>query len=323
MSAHPAVSAAVVICAYTEERWEELVAAVASVRTQTLAPSELVVVVDNNPALLARARAKIEGATVVANSHAPGNSGARNTGIEVTRAPIVAFIDDDAVADERWLEALLPCYEDATTLGAGGPVLPLWRTRRPRWFTDEFNWVIGCTWTGMAAPDGAIRNPIGTNFSVRRDVIVAVGGFEGRLGRLVRAGKVVAGTADETEVCIRASRIHPDGVFRLVPGARVHHHVPPARATWRYYRERCRLEGTSKAVLTKLVGADSGLASERRYVRSVLPRGVWRELRHGGRTGPLRAGAIVAGLAFTGSAYLRAQLALRRAGAGDLSDRGS
>ena len=315
------MSAAVVICAYTEERWEELVAAVASVRAQTLAASELVVVIDNNPALLERAKSELEGATVVPNSQAPGNSGARNTGIEVTSAPILAFIDDDAVADAGWLEALMPCYEDPSTLGAGGPVVPLWRTPRPRWFTDEFNWVIGCTWTGMAAPDGAIRNPIGTNFSVRRDVIAEVGGFEGRLGRLVRDGKVVAGTADETEVCIRAGQIHPDGVFRLAPGARVHHQVPASRATWRYYRERCRLEGSSKAVLTKLVGTGSGLASERRYVRSVLPRGIWRELRHGGRTGPLRAGAIVAGLAYTGGAYLRAELSLRRSGAGDLSDR--
>lgn len=305
------MSAAVVICAYTEERWDELVAAVASVRAQRLPPSELVVVVDNNAALLQRASTELAATRVVENRDAPGLSGARNTGVNATSAPILAFLDDDAVAEEQWLSALMSSYEQETTLGAGGPVLPMWRDERPLWFTDEFNWVIGCTWTGMEGPGGTIRNPIGTNFSVRRDVIAAVGGFEARLGRRVVAGRPVTGTADETEFCIRARRHHPGGTFRFMPAARVHHHVPPSRATWRYYRQRCGLEGAAKGVLTELAGADAGLSSERRYVRSVLPRGIWRELRHGGPAGALRAGGILAGLAFTAGAYVQARLALR------------
>jgi GT2 family glycosyltransferase len=301
------LTAAVIICAYTGERWDELVGAVASVRAQRVPPQELVVVVDGNAALLARARAELAVTSVVANRHAAGISGARNTGVEATTAPIVGFLDDDAVAEEQWLEAHLEPYEDPTTLGVGGPVLPMRREPPPVWFTDEFNWVVGCTWTGMAAPGGAIRNPVGANFSVRRDVIAAAGGFETRLGR--RAGGT--GTADETEFCIRALRGHPGGAFRFQPAARVHHHVPPARATWRYYRRRCRVEGAAKAVLTDLAGASAGLESERRYVRSVLPRAVWRELR---RRRLLRAGSIVAGLAFTGAAYARGRLALRLAG---------
>lgn len=307
----PAVSVAVVICAYTEERWDELVAAVASVRAQRLPARELVVVVDNNAALLERASAELPATQVIENRHAPGNSGARDTGVDATSAPIVAFLDDDAVAEEQWLSALLSAYEEDTTLGAGGPVLPLWRVDRPAWFTDEFNWVVGCTWTGMEGPSGAIRNPIGANFSVRRDVIAAVGGFEARLGRLVTAGRAMTGTADETEFCIRAVRHHPGGAFRFLPGARVHHHVPPSRATWRYYRQRCLLEGAAKAVVTDLAGADAALSSERRYVRSILPRGIWRELRHGGFAGALPAGGIVAGLALTAGAYAQGRLALR------------
>lgn len=304
-------SAAVVICAYTEERWDELVAAVESVLAQRLPARELVVVVDHNPALLTRAVAQLPGTRVVENVYEPGLCGARNTGVEVTDAPILAFLDDDAVADEQWLAALSVAYDEAATLGAGGPVLPLWRADRPRWFTDEFNWVVGCTWAGMEGAGGAIRNPIGANFSVRRDVILAVGGFETRLSRRVTANGVMTGTADETEFCIRALRHHPGGAFRFVPAARVHHHVPPSRATWRFYRQRCRVEGAAKAVLTDLAGTEAGLSSERRYVRSVLPRGVWRELRNGGSAGVLRAGSILVGLAYTGGAYVQGRLELR------------
>ena len=305
------MDAAVVICAFTEERWDELAAAVASVHAQRLAPRELVVVVDDNVALLERASAGLPVSRVVENRHAPGISGARNTGVDATSAPVLAFLDDDAVAEERWLSALVSGYDDETTLGAGGPVVPMWHDERPRWFTDEFNWIVGCTWTGMQGPGGTIRNPVGANFSVRRDVISAAGGFETRLGRRASGARMVAGTADETEFCIRARRHHPGGAFRFVGAACVHHRVPPSRATWRYYCQRCRVEGAGKAVLTDIAGADAGLSSERRYVRSVLPRGIWRELRHGGAAGLLRAGAMLAGLAVTGGAYVKARLALR------------
>jgi GT2 family glycosyltransferase len=318
----PAQSMAVVICAYTQDRWDELVAAVASVRAQLLPAREIVVVIDHNPPLFARASAELAGTLVVENHHEPGLCGGRNTGVDVTRAPIVAFLDDDAVADEQWLAALLGEYDEPTTLGAGGPVLPLWRDDRPPWFTDEFNWVVGCTWTGMAGPGGAIRNPIGANFSVRREVIEAVGGFDARLSRRVTTAGVMSGTADETEFCIRARRHRPDGAFRFAAAARVHHHVPPSRATWRFYRQRCRVEGAAKAVLTELAGAGPGRASERRYVRSVLPRAVWRELRSGGSAGALRAGSIVVGLAYTGGAYARGRLALRIGGPGRRSASG-
>jgi glycosyltransferase involved in cell wall biosynthesis len=104
------MSAAVIICAYTDERWDQLIAAVGSARDQTVPPRELVVVVDGNAALLERASGELPATQVVGNRHAPGISGARNTGVEVTTAPVVAFLDDDAVAEEQWLEALVSAY---------------------------------------------------------------------------------------------------------------------------------------------------------------------------------------------------------------------
>jgi hypothetical protein len=71
------------------------------------------------------------------------------------------------------------------------------------------------------------------------------------------------------------------------------------------------VEGGAKAILSGIAGADAGLSSERAYVRSVLPRGVRRELARGLRgeaDGFARAGAIVAGVSVTAAAYLRARL---------------
>jgi glycosyltransferase involved in cell wall biosynthesis len=73
----------VVIRCYTEERWAWLVEAVASASAQTLAPREVIVVVDGNPALLARVRSELAGALVVENAGPRGSAGAWNSGIAV------------------------------------------------------------------------------------------------------------------------------------------------------------------------------------------------------------------------------------------------
>jgi hypothetical protein len=76
---------------------------------------------------------------------------------------------------------------------------------------------------------------------------------------------------------------------------------------WRYFRSRCFAEGLAKAQVTRLVGADRALASERTYATRVLPRGVGRNLgdflRRRDRSGLLRAGAIVAGLGLTTAGF--------------------
>ncbi|MDN5001396.1 glycosyltransferase family 2 protein [Bradyrhizobium sp. GCM10027634] len=313
------MAASVVICAHTLDRWNELTRAVHSVRNQTRAAREIVVVVDNNDALRERAARELCGVTVLANAKESGLSGGRMTGAEWVTAPVIAFLDDDAVADPDWLEELLEAYADPAVLGAGGPVEPLWQAPPPSWFPDEFRWVVGCTYTGMQVRDGRIRNPIGANMSVRADVLRRTGGFTSQLGRR-KLGFSVSGrgriggkaeSCEETEFCIRAARLHPGGYWAYRPGACVHHAVPAQRMTWKYFVHRCLVEGSAKAVLTDLAGSKEGLRAEGYYVREVLPRAVVSNLRaamDGKISDGQRAGAIIAGLAITAFAYAAARL---------------
>jgi GT2 family glycosyltransferase len=311
--------ASVVICAHTLDRWDDLKRAVESMRIQTHAPRDIVVVVDNNEALRERAARELADVTVLPNAQQPGLSGGRMTGAEHTTAPVIAFLDDDAVAEPRWLEDLLEAYRDPAVLGAGGPVEPLWQVPPPSWFPGEFRWVVGCTYAGMHVRDGRIRNPIGANMSVRADVLRGAGGFTSDLGRR-KLGFSVSGRArvggkaescEETEFCIRAARLYPGSYWAYRPGARVHHAVPVERTTWRYFVHRCLVEGTAKAVLTDLAGSKDGLGAEGRYVREVLPRAVASDLRAAmrGKVGAARqAGAIIAGFALTTFAYATTRL---------------
>src|SRR5262245_14241921 len=100
----------VVLCAYTETRWDELVGAVASVRQQILPPYEIIVAVDHNPRLLARARQALPGVVVVENREARGLSGTRNSGVAAARGSHVAFLDDDAIAASDWLARLSAAF---------------------------------------------------------------------------------------------------------------------------------------------------------------------------------------------------------------------
>jgi glycosyltransferase involved in cell wall biosynthesis len=315
----------VVICAYTMERWDDLVRAVESVRRQTTPPLEIIIVVDGNEQLRARAELAFPALTVLPNAHGAGLSGGRGTGAAAARGAIVAFLDDDAIAEPGWLEELCRAYEDPDVLGAGGSVEPLWREPAPRWFPAEFNWVVGCSYAGMAHEDGRIRNPIGTNMSVRAEVLLRTGGFADELARLNR-GSAMSGTAEETEFAIRAARLHPGGYWAYRPQARVRHVVPPHRATLGYFFDRCRVEGSAKAILSGLTGSDEGLRSERSYVRSTLPRAVARELAsalRGRADGLAKAAVIVGGLAVTTLAYGRTRIsrAFRIGALGNASER--
>src|SRR5262245_29845027 len=111
---------AVIICAYSDERWPDLVAAVASVRHQTLPADELIVVIDHIPALLACARECFAGAIVVENPGAQGLSNARNAGIAAATADLLAFLDDDAVAHPDWLSSLVAAMAAPGVIGTGG-----------------------------------------------------------------------------------------------------------------------------------------------------------------------------------------------------------
>jgi glycosyltransferase involved in cell wall biosynthesis len=302
-----AAETSVVVSTYNEERWDDLYACVRSLESQTLPPLEVIVVVDHNPGLLERAADAFPDATVVPNQRARGLSGARNSGTAAARGSIVVFIDDDARAEPDWLERLQECFRgDGSVVGAGGMLLPHWEGPEARWLPREFYWVFGCSYTGLPEELAPVRNPIGANMAVRASILEEIGGFregsEGDAPRELRArGVVRAGgnIPDDTDLAIRVKQRRPDAVWLYQPAAVVHHTVTPERGTFGYFVRRCYEEGVGKANLTRYVGADLGLSSERRHAMLVLPAGIlrgFRDLLRGDLRGPLRSAAIAIGL---------------------------
>jgi glycosyltransferase involved in cell wall biosynthesis len=310
----------VVICVYTEQRWDDIMAAIASVRAQSLPAHELIVVVDHNDGLLSRL---VDGlppvydgppVVIVANHYQRGLSGGKNTGVSYATGDVVAFLDDDAFAEPEWLKYFADCYGAPAIVGVGGLTLPNWDSARPSWFPREFDWVLGCNYLGLASGRQRVRNLLGGNASFRREVFDQVGGFTSDAGRSVQAGRPAARLplgCEETEFCIKIGQQLPDSRLIIDDRAVIWHRVPDQRARLRYFVTRCYAEGLSKAVVTRRVGSADGLAAERRHAFATLPAGLARCLRESARgdlAGIGRAGAIIAGLSATTAGYLAGRL---------------
>ena len=281
-------SASVVIACHTEERFEMLLRAVASARSQTPAPSQVIVAVDHNDRLCERLRAEVEGIEVVDHRGDRGASGTRNAGAALARAPLLAFLDDDVQARPGWLSELVTPLADPSVVGSGGMTQPAWQGPRPAWFPDEFGWVVGASHAGLPTTRARVRNVWSENMAVRREAFESVGGFRSGFGKVGRTSR-----PEDTDLCIRVSAATPQSDWVYVPTAVIDHEVPAERAAFGFFLRRCYWEGAGKIELSAHLGADRDLGDERSYLVRTLPRAFLRDLTTGAFA---RAGAILAGV---------------------------
>ncbi len=131
------------VCIATFRRPEGLERLLTSLAGLALPAGLLVelVVVDNDPAGSAEATVR----RFAGRPHPvhyqveprPNVSHARNTSVTTARGTWVAFIDDDEVADERWLAAFWACAAGDERDGFFGPVLPRLEANVSPWLDAE------------------------------------------------------------------------------------------------------------------------------------------------------------------------------------------
>jgi len=224
---------AVVICTYN--RPDQLPAALAATQAQTAHRDLDVVVVDDGSAPpVDEAMVTATGARLVRHERNLGLGRARNTGIEATDAPLVAFTDDDCRPCPEWAEALVDAYGTGDWAAVGGPVevqghdgllaryylecppvVPLEAALGRSRSIAYRAWLYAKGNVFPPRPQGTrtVFSLAGANMSFRREALAAVGGFDPG----IRFG------GDDEEICQRLRQRFGAACLVVTPAAAVMH----------------------------------------------------------------------------------------------------
>jgi glycosyltransferase involved in cell wall biosynthesis len=243
---------AITLCICTYERYELLPKSIESLLRQTLPPDRYeMLVIDNSPDA-ARAEAFAKACAPARNltythERKAGLSHARNVATRLARAPILAFMDDDAFAEPGWAQAILAAFEafGPQTAVVGGKVVPIWAAPRPPWLHESMLGSLSVVdWGGATRIAGEKEWFAGTNVAFLVEAIRAHGGFAEALGRVGAGAALMSNEEAELLARIRAA----GGAAVYAPDACVHHLVDPKRLTRAWFRRRAAWQAMSDFV---------------------------------------------------------------------------
>jgi glycosyltransferase involved in cell wall biosynthesis len=174
-----------------------------------------------------------------------GLSVARNTGLAAARAPVVAYVDDDAFAEPQWAEAVLTAFDshDSGLAVVAGRVYPEWEVAPPVQMTPYLEALY--TVHDRGDKPRLMKSSeyfVGANMAFRRTVLQELGGFEARLGRI---GSSLLSN-EETHLRDRLAALGYQCAY--APRAVVHHHIGKDRLTPEYIRKRLLAQGESDVI---------------------------------------------------------------------------
>ncbi|MFC7077588.1 glucosyl-dolichyl phosphate glucuronosyltransferase [Haloarcula halophila] len=262
----------VVVCTHAMDRYTDCYEAARSVLDQSHDDVELVLVSDGDEAIADRFEDDFGDRTDVrvhCNDENVGLAVSRNNGAAVATGDVVAFLDDDAIADREWVAELVDVYQREDVPAVGGKQVPRWVAGKPAFLPAEFYWLIGVTHLGFGPdgdPDepGEVRNTFGSNISFRMDIFEELGGFEKEIGGR-RGDKNLQG--EETEFCARLKAASGYGVY-YNPDAVIAHKIFDYRTDPGWLIDRAFWQGYSKRGMEVLVPESTGDESE--FLSSLL-----------------------------------------------------
>ena len=266
----------VVICTYAEDMYDDFCEAVESLYSQTYDDLEVVIIIDGTEAVAERVEADYgdrDDVVIHLNDENVGLLESRNRGAELAGGDIVAFIDDDAVADDQWIEELVQSYEEQDALAVGGKMTPDWVVGQPDFLPEEFYWLVGATHRGFADGPGWVRNTFGSNISFRRDIFLELDGFDTAIGGRKGDKNLQGG---ETELCARMASEYDERVW-YNPDAEVAHKVFDYRTDPMWLLDRAFWQGYSKRAMDILL-PETG-SEENEYLNQLIFDSVPRRLR--------------------------------------------
>lgn len=211
----------IVICTFNRASLLKL--ALDSIEKQTIAPYEVLVIdnksKDNTKDVVECFQKSIPNLKYYHEKNI-GLSHARNRGIKESSGDYLAYIDDDCVLPNNWVDLAYQIIENKNPDVFGGPVFPFYEKRKPTWFIDKY-----LTYEFGSSPRklNHYETLIGCNFIIRKSVIEKIGKFRVDLG--MTGTKVLY--SEETELQLRYLNSQLSKGIYYDPDLYVHHYARP------------------------------------------------------------------------------------------------
>jgi GT2 family glycosyltransferase len=303
MSASPFISVVVATC-YREPLALDCVRSICAQRY----PNWEVLVVDQDPAQGLRRKIAEQFPTETEKiryyfRQGAGAAGARGLGLRESNGEIVAFIDDDAVADSAWLDGIVEVFDKYPAAGmVAGVIHPIWVDDRPAWYPQEREFLLGLyDIGGEMRPLPAGDLPIGANMAGRKDALLAAGGFDQNFGPnyFHNLPKLTGEDSLLGERVLRAGL-----AIYYQPKARVHHRIEARKLSRKAFLEKHYWEGYSVMYRLKLMkDIQPPLMPHCIYHFREALRAAWRFLLARDEKGSTAPKAVLRMLALSQAAY--------------------
>ena len=175
-----------------------------------------------------------------------GLSVARNTGIEHSRAEVIAFIDDDFLPDTGWADGMLSAFENSETGIVGGRThLKFIDCNEPPWLDFWHKRMLGYNDRDVHdLIEGRTSDVFGNNFAFRRSLYKDVGGFKSEFGRV----GAERGAGEELEFIVRGTEAGYKIYYQ--PAAFGWHFATADRLTPSYLRD-CAFGADKSSILVR------------------------------------------------------------------------
>lgn len=171
----------------------------------------------------------------------------RTRGASEASGEIVAYIDDDCIAEPNWLKEIVQFYDaHPEAMSTGGRIIPKYTVPVADWFGKYFwglvaNYDLGKKVFQMKG----VRYPSGANMHFRKKAFEQYGYFDGDLGR--SGNSLMAG--EEKAMYLKLIN-HHEKVYYL-PHVIVHHHVEGNKFDKAYVKRHSMGIGGSERLMNK------------------------------------------------------------------------
>ena len=207
---------------------------------------------------------------------------ARNTGWLSANGDYVAYLDDDAIASRRWLEAILDVFDGVKPVPGcvGGRVDLIWEAPRPDWLPDDFvPHLAQVNWSSELIALDETQYLAGVNFAFPRKRLKEIGGFDPRIDR---QGKKLLSNGD---ILILRQLQNMGYTCYYHPEIAVQHHVSKERLNKKWFLRRLYWQGVSDVVLQQILAPSS---RPRLFADGLRESAQLVQILHGGYYSPKR-----------------------------------